>query len=133
MIRQSPAFEDFLDFSCAINDETRKKLFNITDTHPVLKNHPAIQRMQERGAAFISISAITQINEEILKHSVTLAKTAGSSDEMTCLRAIMEQNVLIVASTSLNALMTEQFRDSIQRLSKILDTMNTEGSSNNDE
>jgi hypothetical protein len=74
MIRQSPAFEDFLDFSCAINDETRKKLFNITNTHPVLKNHPAIKRLQKEQLAFISISAITQINEAILKIPLLLQK-----------------------------------------------------------
>ncbi len=122
MFKHSYAFDKFLDFSCVINQTTRKQILAITETHPVLKNHPVIQSLEKEQPALISISRLSEVHEAILSHSVVLAKTAGSGDTKTCLRAIMEQNVLTNASNALNALIMEQYRNNIDRLSRIVDT-----------
>lgn len=131
MTRRSLAFDSFLDFSSAINAETKKKLFAISDTHPVLKNHPLVKRLLDNNKVLISLSAITLINEAILEHSVALAKQASTGDEKACLKALMEQNVLTAASVALNSIMTEQFQNSVHRLSIIVDTANKKGAMNN--
>jgi hypothetical protein len=122
MLRNSTALKDFLNFSHTISDETRDKLLAISDAHPIIKNHPVMQRLVNDKQAFISISAITSINETILKHSIKLARQAASGDKDACLRALMEQNVLTVASVVLHSLMTEQLENSIQRLATIKET-----------
>lgn len=121
MLRSSISIKKFLDFSGSINDETRQKLFAITDAHPAMKNHPAMQRLAQDQKAFISISAITSINEAILAHSITLAQQASTSDEKACLKALMEQNVLTVASVALNTIMTEHVQDNLRKISTITD------------
>ena len=123
MNRHAKAYNKFLNFSCAINDETKEKLRTIANTHPVLKSHPVMKKLLQNSDSFISISAITHINEAMLDYTVEIAKQSASSGVQTCLKAIMEQNVLTVASISLNTLMTEQFQEYLSRLSNISDTI----------
>jgi hypothetical protein len=116
-------FKEFVDFNNPIDPQTREEIITISQSHPVLENHPTIKTMMSNKSARISWRKVAQINLKILERSTALARKAGQAKENERFLILAEMNLLNTASSALSSIISSRMQISVDRLSKIAKIM----------
>lgn len=116
-------FKEFVDFNNPIDQQTREEIITISQSHPVLKNHPTIKEMMSDKSARISWRKVAEINLKILERSTALARKAGTATGNEQFLILAEMNLLNAVSSALSSIISSRMQVSIDRLSKITKTM----------
>lgn len=122
-MKNTLGFREFVEFNNPIDEETRDMLMNISQSHPIIRNHPTMQTIINDKSARISLNQVAQINLKILERSHALAKKAGTAAGNEHFLILAEMNLLNSASSALSSVISTKMQISIERLSKITKAM----------
>lgn len=113
------SFKEFADFTNSIDDETKQTLVNLSESHPMLRNHTTIQRIITDRSARISLGQVVQLNQSILQRSTQLAREAATAEEKQRFLILAEMMLLNIASATISSAISAKMQISVERLSKI--------------
>lgn len=112
-------FNEFLDISNRIDEETLQTVKVLSEAHPKIRNDATIQRILNDKNARVSVSELGTVLRAILQTSVYLAKSAPSASDSQKLLIIAEQNVLTVSASTISAAVAARLQNAIDKLSRL--------------
>lgn len=111
-------FQDYMNAPQAMTSETKQTLLLLAESHPIIKNHPVLQRMTDEKNSYLSLADVRVLNEAIYSHSIKLAKQMPSSSELKRNMILSEQLVLNTASCVLASSILVQLQASVEKTLK---------------
>lgn len=116
------SFKEFVDFENPIDVETKQTLIDLSESHPMLRNHATIRRIVTDKNAHIPLGQVVQLNQSILQRSTQLAREAATAAEKQHFLILAEMMLLNTASATISSAISAKMQVSVERLSKIAKT-----------